>query len=169
MSSRNPRRPRKRRSPLQPPQVKPTDSPLELDAASAARRARRERRLVGSPAVCALCGEADLDVLVHRGRTILHDHHVSGRQHEPNVELVLCLRCHAKEHERMRNNGVLLQAQPTTVDALVSVHRSRAVTFRSLAEAEARWAERLERVRLVLDRLSPEWRAELRRSEGRNV
>lgn len=143
----------------------PTPSPLELEAASVARRAKRERRRKGTSGVCVICGEPDVDVLTHHGRSILHDHHVGGRHLEADTELLVCQNCHAKEHERFRNAGVLLQPQPSTLETLVSIHRSRAVTFESLAGAEARWADRLARVCEVLDILEPTWREHMRGME----
>lgn len=150
------------KKPRKPPNI-PASQALR-DADSAARRARREARF-GTGIVCPYCGEPDLAALVHGGRTVLEDHHVLTKRLEPDIWLPLCRNDHAKDHERMRNAGVLLLESPSALEAIMYVLRAHTVLFDSLSQSARRWADKLQPVVSLLDHLQPNWRDDLRQRE----
>ncbi len=128
-------------------------NPMQNDA----RRARREQQL-GPDAVCVLCGEADLWALILVKRSLLEQHHVLNRAHDPRLTVPLCRNCHAKLTEAYRQAGASTKAAPTLLERLVAVLRAVGVFLRSLGDACLRYAERLLAFIAGLDAHGRSWR-----------
>jgi len=65
-------------------------------------RKEQRRRRFGPDAACVMCGETDPVAF----------HHVAGRSNDDSLESPLCLNCHAKVHEALRDAGVSLETRP---------------------------------------------------------
>lgn len=82
----------------------------------------RARRRLAAGAACALCGEADPEVIANRPAnlvpaSVLEVHHVGGRVNDPDLTVVLCLNCHRRLSTRMPAYGVVLQPSGARLDS----------------------------------------------------
>jgi hypothetical protein len=114
------------------------DDPVQNDA----RRARRQRQL-GEGAVCVLCGEEDPAALVAGKATLIEQHHVVGRQHEPALTAPLCRNCHAKQTETLRRAGVPMKRPRDFLERLVAILRALGLFLQEAGKALLRWADEL--------------------------
>lgn len=110
---------------------------------TAARRVRKEDRL-GKGAACVLCHESDSECLTLVPASTLQEHHVLGRNYDPDATVTVCFNCHHRQHERLMRAGVDLTDQVGGLTRFIHVHRSLAVLFASLAESHERCASDLE-------------------------
>jgi hypothetical protein len=108
------------------------------------RKARHERQVGGSGRGCLLCGEADWRTLRTAPASLLEEHHVGGRNHDPELTVPLCLNCHAKVTERQRQCGADLRAAESACTRVASMLRSLAAFLFELAESVLGWADELE-------------------------
>jgi hypothetical protein len=114
----------------------------------AARRAAVLRRLPPDP-VCARCGfSAHLFEL----------HHPAVRQHDGQLVVVVCIRCHRDLTVRQQNDGVPMRRQPTFLERLIAILEGLASFFRDLAESFIRHAQDLRRQVIGLDQDCAAWR-----------
>lgn len=110
---------------------------IEDPIGAAGRESRRKQKL-GEVAVCILCGEPRLFALRQT-----QEHHVVGRNHDPNLTVTLCLNCHEVTHERMRGLGVKLEAQREFLERLKAVLAAVGAFLIQLGEAIVEWSRHL--------------------------
>lgn len=125
-----------------------------------ARKARRERE-VGEGAVCVHCGEADPVALVSKGKSLIEDHHVFGKNHDGALTVPLCRNCHAKTHESYRRALVQLETQPSLLERLAAMLRALGSFLSELGGRLRDWAEQLLDFVEWLDVRVPDWRSAL--------
>ena len=130
----------------------------DLPIRTEVRLARREQRL-GADATCVICGESALEALGLLSMRLIEQHHVVGKNHDPNLKVPVCRHCHAKFHEGAAQEGADLREAPRFLERLLNMLRSLAVFFRMLGDALGEWARRVERLIRDLDKGFPEWRA----------
>ena len=124
------------------------------------RRQRRRMRL-DPDAVCVFCLEPDLEVLAPRRlrRHLLEGHHALLARNDAELELTLCLNCHAKAHAGLLTAGVDPRAhQSSFLDRLTATLRALGSFFGQLAASIGGWADRLEALIGALDARLPNWR-----------
>src|SRR5512139_1072810 len=95
-----------------------------------ARKARRQQEL-GENAVCAFCGEPELSSLVRASQSVIDRHHVVGRAHDSELEIMLCRNCHAKETEALRDKGATMKPAATLLERLVAMFTALACFLES--------------------------------------
>ncbi len=126
----------------------PTDDPIRSDA----RAASRDRRL-GQGTICWGCGETDPRVLV------LHWHHPTGRKHAPDLQVRLCMNCHARQHADLQDTGVDLEHHTTVlIERLPEILAGNGRYLVAVGELLVELAHRLTRFLVALDRQHPGWR-----------
>ncbi len=126
----------------------PSDDPIRNDA----RAASRDRRL-GDGTTCWGCGETDPRVLV------LHWHHPTGRKHAPDLQVRLCLNCHARQHADLQDTGVDLEHHTTVlIERLPEILAGNGRYLVAVGELLVELAHRLTRFLVALDRQHPGWR-----------
>jgi hypothetical protein len=95
---------------------------------TARRLTRREQQ-----SLCLQCGR----------QIEIEDHHVAGREHDPELTAPLCQACHAQVTENLRRADVDMRFTPDSVERVRRALKATAVFLRMLAEALWRWAELL--------------------------
>ena len=123
---------------------------MEADPRRNDLRKEQRRRRFGSDPTCMLCGESDPTAF----------HHSAGRNNDETLEGPLCLNCHAKAHDALKDAGVPLLADPerTLPERIHAVLRALATFFELLANSFHNWANRLDAFIAYLDRVIPDWR-----------
>jgi Zn ribbon nucleic-acid-binding protein len=123
---------------------------MEADPRRNDLRKEQRRRRFGADAVCSMCGETDRVAF----------HHVAGRSNDDSLESPLCLNCHAKVHEALRDAGVSLETRPrrTLPERIEAVLRALATFFELLARSLHNCASGLGEFISRLDEAVPEWR-----------
>ena len=124
-------------------------------------RLHRRRARLDPGAVCVLCLETDLQVLAPRRirRHLLEGHHVVLVRNDEELEVVLCLNCHAKIH-----SGLLLadvdpkETRSGFLERLATVLRAVGVFFSHLGRSVTSWANHLDTLIHALDARFPAWR-----------
>jgi hypothetical protein len=113
------------------------------------RREQRRRRF-GPNASCIRCGEPDN----------VSFHHPAGRNNDEALEGPLCLKCHAKAHEALRDAGVSLRVDPkrTLLERIQAILRALATFFELLASSLHLRANQLSQFIARLDEEVPTWR-----------
>jgi hypothetical protein len=96
----------------------------QTPVATARRANRREEQ-----GRCLLCGRGDC----------VEQHHVVGRNHDPDLTAPTCLGCHGSVHENLRRTDVDLRRAPNSNERLKRAHKALAVFLRMLADALERW------------------------------
>jgi hypothetical protein len=127
------------------------------------RRAVEARRFENRPAVCLFCGPLPYSALVDPAKTkrYVEQHHLFGKQHDPEVMVTLCLICHRAIGDAMLDEGWRAQPGANAVITADAIFRALAAFFRLLAEAMARFADRVTSAIARLDTTTPAWRAAL--------
>ena len=114
-----------------------------------ARQATHLRSLGPPPHVCAFCGDADPPMLRAKPldwakarvpRSVLEEHHVVGRQHDGDLIVLLCVRCHFKVSQRYFEAGIDLRFEPDPYKRVASMLEGLAVFDEIRAEVERKWA-----------------------------
>ena len=112
------------------------------------RAARRKTELLEKLGVerpnCIYCGYAELVALRRVSRKFLPEHHVLGRNHDPDLVVFACLNCHALMHEKLSDAGVELERQPDPAKRVATMLRAEAVHFEMLANTKRHQATLLE-------------------------
>jgi len=122
--------------------VRPSRSP--------ARAARREtevsEKLGAERPACIYCGHSELPALRRISRKHLREHHLLGRNHDPDLTVFVCLNCHAMVHDEMLPNaGVDLELESDPIKRVATMLRAEAVHLEMLARSKRRQATLLER------------------------
>ena len=73
----------------------------------------------------------------------IEEHHVAGRNHDPELKVPLCLACHAQATEFLRIAEVDMRYTRNSVERVRWALKATAVFLGMLAEAMRRWAESL--------------------------
>lgn len=111
---------------------------------AARRKAELRERLGAERPTCLYCGYAEPLALRRMSRKFLPEHHVYGRNHDPNLVVFACLNCHAVVHELMSDAEVELQTECDPVLRVATMLRAEAVHFEMLANSKRRQAGLLE-------------------------
>ena len=128
----------------------------EPDPIAADRRRDRRRRKLPPGAVCAVCGEADIDVL--------EVHHAMGRAASKEATVVLCRNCHARQTARQHDHKAvpppggdrdLARSFPERLAAILS---SIGSFLHALAHALIEYAAQLRVLVRQMDQAVPDWR-----------
>jgi hypothetical protein len=124
---------------------------MEADPRLNDLRKETRRRRFGPDAACMLCGESDP----------VSFHHMAGRNNDEALEGPVCLNCHAKAHEGLRDAGVALGrgSHPTVPERIEAVLRALSTFFVLLGNVLWEWAERQAAFVRQLDEAVPDWRA----------
>ena len=141
-------------------------------ALRAARRLDRlHKRLGYCPAGCRFCPYANPMFLIvvtlewlktHKvPRSVLQDHHLWGRKHDPKLTVPVCPNCHAEITEDYRQEHVRMRPEPDPIANEVFMLTAEAVVHERWAAAQRRRAEVL-RIHVANLKLPK------RRSEGSN-
>jgi hypothetical protein len=81
--------------------------------------------------------------LLCRRKIRIEQHHVAGKNHDPEFTSPLCQPCHAVATENLRRADVSMRNDPNSVERVRRALKATAVFLRMLAEALWRWAETL--------------------------
>ncbi len=141
-------------------------------ALRAARRFERLHKRIGDcPAVCIFCEYANPMFLIvvtlewlkaHKiPRSVLQEHHLWGRKHDPKLTVPVCPNCHAEITEGYRQEDVRMRPDPDPFANEVFMLTAEAVVHEKLAAAKRRRAE-------VLGVHIANLKLPKRRSEGSN-
>ncbi len=124
-----------------------------------ARKAARARK-VGKDACCILCGETAPEVLDRKPRSHIQKHHVLGKAHDGEITVPVCLNCHAKIHERYRDNDVNLSSanQAQFLEILSNILNAIGTFLQQLGQTLIDCSVRLCLVIQHLDLYFPKWR-----------
>ncbi len=115
---------------------------LSRNPARAARRNEEAFEQNGSERLrCIYCGITD--PLVVRPRRI-HYHHLLSRKRD-SITVPLCLNCHAVAHEHLSDADIAMKCERDPIAFARSVFLSQAVHFSSLAEANRRFAKKMDK------------------------
>lgn len=78
-------------------------------------------------------------------RRLLEDHHVVGKNHDPNLVVFLCRNCHYKVTEGYLQAGIDMRYEPNTQKRIATMLKALAVFFELLAERLRQWAALLDK------------------------
>ena len=111
---------------------------------AARRKTELRERLGAERPACAYCGYEELVALRRVSRKLLSEHHVLGRNHDPDSVVFACLNCHAVMHELLSNAGVELQPATDPVIRVATMLRAEAVHLEMTASSKRKQAALLE-------------------------
>lgn len=121
--------------------VRPSRNP----ARAARRDSELRERLGAERPACIYCAHPGPVALRRASRKFLLEHHVLGRNHDPDLTVFVCLNCNALLHDDMlRDAEVCLKPEPDPVKRVASMLRAEAVHFEMLASSKRRQAALLE-------------------------
>jgi hypothetical protein len=118
--------------------------PARNPVRAARRKTELRERLGAERPACIYCGCEELVALRRISRKFLRQHHVFGRNHDPDLVVFVCLNCHAVMHELLSNAGVDLQPVSDPVMRVATMLRAEAVHFERLASSKRKQAALLE-------------------------
>ena len=119
--------------------------PSRNPARAARRQSEVRERLGGERPACIYCGHAEVVALRRLSRKYLREHHVLGRNHDPDLTVFVCLNCHALVHDEMLPDAdVDLERESDPIRRVATMLRAEAVHFDMLAESKRRQAALLE-------------------------
>ena len=120
--------------------------PSRNQARAARRKTELRERLGAERPACIYCGYEELVALRRISRRLLPEHHVFGRNHDPDLTVFVCLNCHALVHDRMLPDAeVDLKRESDPIKRVATMLRAEAVHFEMLASSKRRQAALLER------------------------
>ncbi len=131
---------------------------LEHDPIQTDIRKLRWKRRFGPKPVCVLCRIRSAEVLMKVHWSLVHSHHVLGKNNDPNVTVPVCLNCHAILTEMNRRYGVSMETPANLLEHLIAVLRALGVFLPVLGESLFKLADQLSRFMKALDEKYPEWR-----------
>ena len=118
---------------------------VSQNPARAARRTKELRDKLGSEEpVCLYCGYAEIAPLRRVSRRILENHHLLGRNHDPNLTVPVCPNCHALQHERLLDASVDLRPEADPLRRVITMLYAEAVHLETLAGTKRGQAALLE-------------------------
>jgi hypothetical protein len=113
-------------------------------ARAARRKTELQERLGSERPRCKYCGCAEPVVLRPVTRKFLVDHHLLGKNHDPDSKVFVCLNCHALVHENLLVAGVDLEPEPNPIKRVAEMLRAEAVHYEMMATAKRRQVALLE-------------------------
>ena len=124
------------------------------------REIRRLRLGADRPTPCAVCGEADPDLLRRASRRLVEFHHLGGEANDPDLGVFLCLTHHGWCTIRMEDAGIPLSRgeRRNLLERLEAVLRGLAIFFELAARMLRVLADDLARLIAELDRSYQGWR-----------
>jgi len=120
--------------------MRPPQNPVR----AARRKTELQEKLGSERPRCMYCGCAEPVVLRRVTRKFLVNHHLLGRNHDPDSELILCQNCHALAHENLLDAEVDLEPESDPVQRVAKMLRIEAVHDEMMADAKRRQAAPLE-------------------------
>jgi hypothetical protein len=114
--------------------------PPRHPARAARRKTELRERLGAERPVCAYCGYAELVALQRVSRKFLEEHHVLGRNHDPNLTVIVCQNCHTLLDEYVLDARVDLQAESDPIKRVAMMLRAEALHHAMLADTKRRQA-----------------------------
>ena len=122
------------------------------------KRKESRSRTLGEDSVCVLCGLADPTILIEGSDQFFEEHHVVGRNHDPDLTIRICPNCHKKVGAGVADSGASMKATPNILDRMVHVLRTLGAFFRMLGESFQSWAQEIENEIKRLTGANPDWR-----------
>jgi hypothetical protein len=113
-------------------------------ARAARRKTELRERLGAEKAACFYCGYSNPVALRRISQKSLPEHHVLGRNHDPDLVITICLNCHAEAHESLANEVVELEPIADAVKRVATMLRAEAVHLEMWAESKRKQAALLE-------------------------
>lgn len=86
------------------------------------------------------------------------EHHILGRNVDPNLKMLSCVLCHRRLHIRGQDAGADLQKPSTTLHAFAATAAMLGSLFIEVGETLCRDSELLNDMIAGLDREFPKWR-----------
>ncbi len=126
-----------------------------------ARHTQRLERLGPGPYSCLFCGVDDPILLIRKPlswlkarvpKRLLEEHHLVGRNNDPNLTVLLCHNCHFSAHEGYLQAGISMRPEPDPILRVATMLEGLAVFLKILATALLGWAELLRNSRRGRDR-----------------
>lgn len=108
-----------------------------------ARLTQRLERLGPGPHSCLFCGVEDPILLIRKSFTrlkawvpkrLLEEHHLLGRNHDPNLTILLCRNCHFLAHEGYLRAGIDMRYEPDPRKRVAKMLLALAVLHGKLSE-----------------------------------
>jgi hypothetical protein len=125
---------------------------MEPQPVNAAARAARRRHRYPPDAVC-LCGESDPTTY------IFERHHPAGEANEPDLTAPpMCLNCHRRETEKLRDLGVSMDPPPTQLHRIATALGGIGSFLVLLGETLLGYAQTLGAIIVAFDVEFPSWR-----------
>ena len=118
--------------------------PSQNPARAARRKTELCERLGTERPTCIYCGYSEPVALRRISRKLLPEHHILGRNHDPNLVAFTCLNCHAFAHELLSNAEVELEPVPDPIKRVAAMLRAEAVHLEMLANSKRKQAALLE-------------------------
>lgn len=119
-------------------------TPSHNPARAARRKIELRERLGVERPTCIYCGYGELVALRRVTHKVISEHHVFGRNHDPDLVVFACLNCHAVMHELLSDAAVELQPDHDAVERVAKMLLAEAVHFEMLANSKRRQAALLE-------------------------
>jgi hypothetical protein len=120
------------------------------------RKARWHKRLGENPR-CILCGFTDPRALTKRRRPF-EQHHVAGRENDPDLTVVVCFNCHAMQSDEQRQTGVPLDTPATLLHRIAAILMGVGQFLPHLGKHAFELGLQLQRFITLLDDRLPQWR-----------
>jgi hypothetical protein len=111
---------------------------------SARRKTELHDKLGSEHPVCFYCGYAEPVALLRVSRKVLDEHHLVGRNHDPNLTIIVCRNCHALRHEGLFDAGVELEVIADPVKRVAMMLRAEAVHLEAWAHSKREQANLLD-------------------------
>jgi hypothetical protein len=118
--------------------------PIQNPARAARRKTELRERLGADQPICIYCGYSELVALRRVSAKELPEHHVLGRNHDPDLTVIACLNCHAVMHERLTDAGVELEPVLDPKERVAMMLLAEAVHHEMLANSKRKQAELLK-------------------------
>ena len=98
------------------------------------QRAYKRQAVLGEDARCAACG-VNRQAVLRRVPHLFEAHHPLGRQHVPELTIVLCANCHALYTAGQLDDDVELRATESDFELVVAILGALGSFFRLLGES----------------------------------
>jgi hypothetical protein len=105
----------------------------------ASRRERKFAKLGTRTPCCYKCGETSPECLIL--------HHITSRQRDAELTVIICANCHKKEHAQLSDENIPMCREWSQPDLMKMRLLALAESQESTADALRKWAESLEQDR----------------------
>jgi hypothetical protein len=117
---------------------------------TALREARRHQRLGDCPDICIICGEPALKTVTAKfaethgiPRSLIEQHHIVGKQRNPQLLVPLCLTHHWKVTVGFLQENISMRRERDAKKFVAQCLRALAIFLEMLVPALRNWADRL--------------------------